>query len=231
VKSRVRVLALFVSVTALLIGAVAPAIVSATTPTTTTTSTTTTVLEPGPVDAPIATNIAPAVAPVPATRGSSIQATPTLPPPDTEAPTTTATPTPPDTGVPYLSGSGRRVVYSKNRMRVWIIDANNETVRTYRVSGRMGQPDPGVYHVYSRSSYTCAIDHPNICMRMMVRFATGPGGGNIGFHEIPKRDGVPLQSDSQLGQPLSGGCVRQATDDAVYMWGFAGIGTTVVVYD
>ena len=96
-------------------------------------------------------------------------------------------------------------------MRVWIVDASNVTVRTYRVSGRFGQPDPGTYHVFSRSTFTCNIDHPNICMRFMVRFAQGPLGDNIGFHEIPKRDGVPVQSDAQLGQALSGGCVRQAT--------------------
>jgi lipoprotein-anchoring transpeptidase ErfK/SrfK len=65
----------------------------------------------------------------------------------------------------------------------------------------------------------------------MVRFAKGPGGDNIGFHEIPTniRTGVPLQSVSQLGQALSGGCVRQATSDAVYMWNWAPIGTQVVV--
>ena len=68
-------------------------------------------------------------------------------------------------------------------------------------------------------------------MRFMVRFTKGPQGDNIGFHEIPKRDGVPVQSESQLGQALSGGCVRQATSDAEYMWAFAGIGTTVVVTD
>jgi hypothetical protein len=138
---------------------------------------------------------------------------------------------PPDTGVPALSGAGRRVVYSKNQMRVWIVDSNNVTVRTYRVSGRFGQPSPGVYQVFSRSTFTCNIDHPNICMRFMVRFAHGPLGDNIGFHEIPKRDGVPIQSDAQLGQALSGGCVRQSTADALYMWDFAGIGTTVVVTD
>jgi hypothetical protein len=146
-------------------------------------------------------------------------------------PTTTEAAAPPDTGVPYLSGFGRRVVYSKNRMRVWIVDGNDVTVRTYRVSGRFGQPTPGTYHVFSRSAYTCNIDHPNICMRFMVRFAQGPLGDNIGFHEIPKKDGVPIQSDEQLGQALSGGCVRQATADAEYMWAFAGIGTTVVVVD
>jgi hypothetical protein len=225
--------ALLVSSVALWVSAAAPStIVSAVPPTTTTTSsTTTTVVDGGAVDAPLASNIAPADAPAPATRGSSIQETPTLPPPPTEEPTTTALIAPPDTGVPFLSGVGRRVVYSKNQMRVWIVDSNNVTVRTYRVSGRFGQPNPGVYQVFSRSTFTCNIDHPNICMRFMVRFAHGPLGDNIGFHEIPKRDGVPIQSDAQLGQALSGGCVRQSTADALFMWDFAGIGTTVVVTD
>ena len=222
-------MALTVGVGALWVGAAAlPAVVSATAATTTTT---TIAGDGGDVNAPLASKVAAADAPAPATRGSSIQETPTLPPPPTEEPTTTVAAAPPNTGVPYLSGSGRRVVYSKNQMRVWIVDANNVTVRTYRVSGRFGQPTPGTYHVFSRSSYTCNIDHPNICMRFMVRFAQGPKGDNIGFHEIPKQDGVPIESDSQLGQALSGGCVRQATADAIYMWDFAGIGTTVVVYD
>ena len=138
---------------------------------------------------------------------------------------------PPNTDVPFSSGFGQRVVYSKNQMRVWIVDSNNVTVRTYRVSGRMGQPNPGTYHVFSRSAFTCNIDHPNICMRFMVRFAHGPLGDNIGFHEIPRKDGVPIESDAQLGLPLSGGCVRQSTADAIFMWDFAGIGTTVVVTD
>ncbi|MEY2400342.1 MAG: hypothetical protein QOJ08_453 [Ilumatobacteraceae bacterium] len=228
VKSRVGVVALIVGIGALWVTAAAvPAAVSAAT----TTTTTTIAGDGGEVDAPIASHIAPADAPGVATRGSSIQETPTLPPPPTEEPTTTVVAAPPDTGVPFASGSGRRVVYSKNQMRVWIVGADNVTVRTYRVSGRFGQPTPGTYQVYSRSTFTCNIDHPNICMRFMVRFAKGPLGDNIGFHEIPKRDGVPIQSDAQLGQALSGGCVRQATADAEFMWAFAGIGTTVVVTD
>ena len=204
-----------------------PSVVSAITPP----STTTTIVD-APVDVPIASRVAAAAdAIAAATRGSSIQETPTLPPPPTEEPTTTEVVAPPDTGVPYLSGIGRRVVYSKNQMRVWIVDSNNVTVRTYRVSGRFGQPDPGSYQVFSRSAFTCNIDHPNICMRFMVRFAHGPLGDNIGFHEIPNRDGVPIESDAQLGQALSGGCVRQATADALYMWDFAAVGTTVVVTD
>lgn len=227
-KSRVRVAALLVSIVALWVGAGASVDIASAVPAPTTT---TTIVDGGPVDVPIATKVAaPADAPGTATRGSSIQETPTVPLP-VEEPTTTEVLAPPDTGVPYLSGFGRRVVYSKNRMRVWIVDGNNVTVRTYRVSGRFGQPTPGSYQVFSRSAFTCNIDHPNICMRFMVRFAHGPLGDNIGFHEIPKNDGVPIQSDAQLGQALSGGCVRQATADATFMWDFAGIGTTVVVTD
>lgn len=158
-------------------------------------------------------------------RGTQLQVTPTVPPP----PTTTTIP--PDQ-LPANSGSGRRVVYSKHLQRVWTVEENGAVSKTHRVSGRLtyNQPSPGTYKVFSRSMYTCNIKHPDICWRYMVRFAKGGDeGDNIGFHEIPKKNGVPVQSVAQLGQPLSGGCVRQATDDAIYMWGWAPVGTKVVV--
>ena len=168
-----------------------------------------------------------------ATRGSSIQETPTDPPPPstttTVAPPVTPPPAPNPNVIPGNSGAGRRVIYSKGRMRLWVVDANGSLVRTYLVSGRLNQPNYGTYSVYSRSSYTCNIKHSNVCMRWMVRFAKGPSGDNIGFHEIPRKSGVPIQSDRQLGQALSSGCVRQSTGDAMFMWGWAGIGTKVVV--
>jgi len=132
--------------------------------------------------------------------------------------------------VPADSGSGRRVVYSKTYQRVWMIDENELIFKTHRVSGRMSQPSPGTYSVFSRSEVTCALAHSDICMRWMVRFArTASGNNNIGFHEIPRRNGVPLQSSDELGQALSGGCVRQATADAIAMWDWAQVGTVVVV--
>jgi len=85
--------------------------------------------------------------------------------------------------------------------------------------------------VFSRSPLTCARYQLDICMRFMVRFARSFRGDNIGFHEIPVRNGVPLQDNDQLGLALSGGCVRLSTADAIRMWGWAGIGTTVVVVD
>ncbi len=132
-------------------------------------------------------------------------------------------------GLPANSGSGRRVVYSRAQQRIWAVEADGTVVKTHRVSGRTREPYAGTYHVYSRSMYTYSTANPAIKWRYMVRFAYGPGGGRIGFHEIPTKNGAPLQSSAQLGQALSGGCVRQSTADAIWMWNWAGIGTKVVV--
>jgi lipoprotein-anchoring transpeptidase ErfK/SrfK len=163
------------------------------------------------------------------TRGTQVQLTPTIPPPATT--TTTITIPPPSDELPADSGEGRRAVYSKSRQRTWTVEADGTVSRTYLVSGRLtwNQPSPGTYQVFSRSSFTCNIKNPSICWRMMVRFTVGPDGDNIGFHEIPKQNGVPIQSESQLGRALSGGCVRQATPDAEHMWAWAPVGTKVVV--
>ena len=161
-------------------------------------------------------------------RGTQAQVTDTLPPP----PTTTTT-VAPSWVLPVNSGSGRRVVYSKSHMRVWTVEADGSVSKTHLVSGRRtwNQPTPGTYSVFSRSQYTCNINNPHICWRYMVRFTKGPEGDNIGFHEIPTdtRTGYKLQSLAQLGQALSGGCVRQAPADAAFMWSWAPVGTPVVV--
>jgi hypothetical protein len=167
-------------------------------------------------------NTEPASATGSATRGSMVQVTPTLPPPPPLAPGDSL-------DLPANSGEGRRVVYSKGTMRVWLVEDDGVIFDTYRVSGRLDQPNYGTYRVWSRSENTCSRKRPNVCMRWMVRFAYARSGDNIGFHEIPRENGRPLQTDDQLGQSLSGGCVRQATDDAIVMWNWAQIGTVVVV--
>lgn len=182
--------------------------------------TTTSSTEPGTSSTTTTTAPPPPSSMLPASRGPAVQVAPTFaPPPPVVSPL----------DVPANSGAGRRVVYSKSLMRVWIIEANEQVSRTYLVSGRLNQPNPGTYKVFSRSSFTCNIQNSSTCMRWMVRFTKGPAGDNIGFHEIPRRNGAPVQSDAQLGQALSGGCVRQSTADAQFMWAWAGIGTTVVV--
>jgi lipoprotein-anchoring transpeptidase ErfK/SrfK len=158
-------------------------------------------------------------------RGEQIQVAPTLPP--------STTTLPPGWQLPPGSGAGRRVIYSKTLQRVWTVEADGTVSKSHLVSGRQtwNQPLVGTYSVFSRSSYTCNIKNPAICWRYMVRFTKGPSGDNIGFHEIPvdTRTGQRVQSESQLGTPLSSGCVRQATSDAVYIWNWAPIGTQVVV--
>ncbi len=203
---------------------VAPTTTTSTTTSTTTTSTT--IPQPAP---PLVIELPAPPARVTPSRGTAAQVTDTLPPP----PTTTTTTEVPSWELPVDSGSGRRVVYSKSRMRVWTVEGDGTVSKTHLVSGRRtwNQPTPGTYSVFSRSRYTCNINNPYVCWRFMVRFTVGPGGDNIGFHEIPTntRTGNKLQSLSQLGQALSGGCVRQAPDDAAYMWDWAPIGTKVVV--
>ena len=132
---------------------------------------------------------------------------------------------------PVDGGNGRRVVYSKTQQTVWAYDENNTIIKMHRVSGRQdpGDPLPGTYQVWSRSLRTFAINNPTITWNYMVRFAKGDRGGNIGFHDIPYQYGQPVQTIDELGQALSGGCVRQASEDAIWMWNWAQIGTVVVV--
>jgi hypothetical protein len=132
---------------------------------------------------------------------------------------------------PPGSGTGRRVIYSVRRQRVWTVTTRGTVERTYLVSGRPSQPDPGRYRVYSRSRHATSAVSPPARMEYMIRFARGERTGvPIGFHDIPRlRDGRLEQTESQLGRPLSAGCIRQRPADAAYLWGFAPIGTPVVV--
>ena len=185
---------------------------------------------PSPPPLPLVAELSSPVVAVPE-RGIDRQVAETLPPPTT---TTTTTMPPPEWALPAQSGEGRRVVYRKSwPMRVWTVEADGSVSKTHLVSGRAtwNQPAPGTYSVFSRSNYTCNINNPNICWRYMVRFTKGPEGDNIGLHEIPTNlsTGYKLQSESQLGLPLSGGCVRQRASDALYIWNWAPVGTAVVV--
>jgi lipoprotein-anchoring transpeptidase ErfK/SrfK len=65
-------------------------------------------------------------------------------------------------------------------------------------------------------------------MRYFVRFAHGDNAA-IGFHDIPVDEGQRVQTVAELGTPQSHGCIRQRRADAVELWEFAPLGTTVVV--
>lgn len=133
-----------------------------------------------------------------------------------------------DTALPGHSGKGRRVVFSESRQRVWLVSGGSKVARTYPVSGSVyDNLDTGTYEVYSRSEQAWGIDDSG-SMKYFVRFAHGDNAA-IGFHDIPIADGKLIQRRSQLGTPLSHGCVRQRRADAIALWKFAPLGTTVVV--
>ncbi len=134
-----------------------------------------------------------------------------------------------DTALPGSSGTGRRVVFSESRQRVWLVTEGEKVRRTYLVSGSIyDNLDPGTFQVYSRDKSALGIDDSG-SMKFFVRFTRGDAGAAIGFHDIPVDAGRPVQSIAQLGTPLSHGCIRQKSQDAVALWKFAPIGTTVVV--
>jgi hypothetical protein len=130
--------------------------------------------------------------------------------------------------LPSRSGTGRRVVFSESAQRVWLVDAAGTVVDSWLVSGSVTDNlKPGTYAVWSRSERAWGIDDSGT-MRYFVRFAHGERAA-IGFHDIPVADGRLVQTLDQLGTPLSHGCIRQRRADAVRMWDFAQMGTTVVV--
>ena len=210
-----------------------------TTPTTTTTTPTTTTTTPTipSVDGPARIGDGSTIDgdtsdPYLPQRGSQVQIF--APPARQTTTTTTSTTIPaPDFSLPANSGTGRRIVYSKSLQKVWVTDSAGALIKEHRISGRLAwcDPLPGQYQVFSRSRYTFSIANPSIIWGYMVRFTKGCNGGNIGFHEIPtnKITGNKEQTEAQLGTPLSGGCVRQAVSDAIWIWNWAYVGTKVVV--
>ena len=139
--------------------------------------------------------------------------------------TTTTVPQPPP--LPAGSGEGRRVVFSVGGQRMWWVDESGTAIRTSLVSGREATPQLGTFQVYSRTEKATGLDGSK--MDHFVRFTKGPNGWAIGFHGIPTMDGVPVQTEEQLGQPLSHGCIRQSAEDAAFTWEFLPVGATVVV--
>ena len=131
--------------------------------------------------------------------------------------------------LPQKSGTGRRIVYSSKLLRAWVVEAENVVVRTFLVSGRRSVPKPGSYRVFSQSASSFSPVLSGVTLRYMTRFAIGPAGGNIGFHELPLRNGKPMQTTDQLGTYQGGGCLRSTTADAKFIFQWAHIGTSVVV--
>ena len=134
-----------------------------------------------------------------------------------------------DTALPEGSGTGKRIVFSQSRQRVWLMSDDETVLRTYPVSGSVyDNLHPGAFNVYSKSESAWGVDDSGT-MKYFVRFTQGDSGAAIGFHDIPVKDGELVQTEAQLGTPLSHGCIRQRRSDAIALWKFAPLGTSVIV--
>lgn len=132
--------------------------------------------------------------------------------------------------LPPNSGSGRRVVYDRAGQRAWAVGEDGNVIRSWLVTGSQYENEvPGTHEVFSRSEQSTAWNGAAILPLMIRWYPTDRG--NLGFHGIPIRvaDGSVYQTTEELGTRLSGGCQRQHNIDAEFMWGFAVVGTTVVV--
>jgi hypothetical protein len=126
---------------------------------------------------------------------------------------------------PWNSGAGRRIVYCNSCQRAWHVSEDGDWY-TFPVSGKAGVPSPGAYRVIRRLA---PGGSGNLILPWFVGFAYG-STTDIGFHGIPLRpDGSPIQSDAELGQFRSHGCVRESQSDAVRTWNFGSVGTPVIV--
>lgn len=126
---------------------------------------------------------------------------------------------------------GKRIVYDKALMTVWLMNKDNEVVARYPVVGRFDRPAKGVYRVYSKSPKS-GNPFSKVTFNWMVRFAWGlDSTASIGFHDIPMYyDGTMMHSQKQLGMAIArGGCVRLAPEAARHIYRFAKVGTKVVV--
>ena len=132
---------------------------------------------------------------------------------------------------PLDENTGRRIVYDKALMTVWVMDEFNEVVYRFPVVGRWDRPVMGKYKIYSQSPHS---GNPNskVTFDHMTRFAYGMDGKTpIGFHSIPEYyNGEMMHSIDQLGLPVAtGGCIRMDARDAKKLYKWAELGDTVYV--
>ncbi|KAA0935537.1 hypothetical protein [Streptomyces apricus] len=122
--------------------------------------------------------------------------------------------------LPADSGTGRRVVYSLDDDRVWLVGPEGGVERTFKVSPGRVDPPPNRYAVTSRSAAVVGSD--GVAVEHVVRFASLDDVA-IGFSAASDGTVSPPDPTKKLG------AIREAKEDGTSMWTFATIGTQVTV--
>ncbi|MDT0443612.1 MULTISPECIES: hypothetical protein [unclassified Streptomyces] len=128
--------------------------------------------------------------------------------------------------VPAESGTGKRVVYSVEQRRVWLVDLSEDgtgevVADTYEVFPSSVTPPPGEYAVEWRTAQGSGSDGV-------------PTEHTVGFHQ--DADGIAFgfsaALDGSTPDPESSqrtGALRQTREDGDTMWLFATAGIPVIV--
>ncbi|MGW4037468.1 hypothetical protein ACWEIM_14435 [Streptomyces sp. NPDC004778] len=122
--------------------------------------------------------------------------------------------------VPAASGTGERVVYALKDRRVWLVNEDGKSIRTFTVMPSPVSPPPGVHQVTSRSGTVQGSD--GVPIEHVVRFA------NVDEVAI----GFSAAQDGSMASPdptSKTGGVRMKRADGNAMWTFATVGAKVVV--
>lgn len=146
-------------------------------------------------------------------------------PSGTSEPAPTPTTDTPAVGERPAAKAWASVVIDLSEQELVVRSSDGSVLRRWDVStGGTRTPTPtGRYRVSSKSRHTFATANPRVTMEHMVRF-----NGGIGFHSIPRLDGVPLATP--LGErAVSHGCVRLADENARALYRNLPIGAIVIV--
>lgn len=114
------------------------------------------------------------------------------------------------------------------KYQVMVIFENGKALDAYRISsGKKGLETPeGQFKIENKSPRAWS---PKYGLFMPNWMAILPSG-EVGIHELPVWPGGFQEGASHLGIPVSHGCIRLGTESARRVYGWAEIGTPVVVH-
>lgn len=146
------------------------------------------------------------------------------PPASTNSAGQAVAPTPdPALALPASSGTGKRMVYSLSKARIWLVGADGKVQMTAQVVPSTVVPAAGTYAVSKRISNNQSAD------RVAVQYEVlwGPKGDTTKF----AMEAVASLAPDQLPPKPTGktGGVRLTQNDALATWQFATLQTQVVV--
>lgn len=122
--------------------------------------------------------------------------------------------------LPAASGTGKRVVYSLARHRVWLVDTDGTVARTYVIAPGTVSPAPGTYAVTGRTPTITGTD--GVPIEHVVLFTVSKGTV-IGF-SAAVNGALPTPDAAKH----TGG-IREHLADGDAMWTFAVKDTKVTV--